>query len=233
MPFELNRIRAVLWDLDDTLFSRVEAAKCTFRQLYREKLYASCSEEQREEILEYRMQVVTPYSQASRESFERLFAKYPPETDVTWEELMQYYADHVASFSKPYEEHIRIVKKLKSMGIKQAIVTNCLPDRIPGQRMKIHNMGFEELFDVIILSGEVGITKPDPGIYHLAAQKLGVDAKECLFVGDSTETDIPGAIAAGMPSILYDYWNAGKEFENEPSVTASKNLWETFFGKET
>ncbi len=53
-------------------------------------------------------------------------------------------------------------------------------------------------FDVAIFSCDVGLAKPDPAIYHLAAERLGVEPAECFFVGDGSDGELPGAAAVGM-----------------------------------
>ncbi len=63
-----------------------------------------------------------------------------------------------------------------------------------------HNL--RHLFDTIVLSGEEGITKPDPGIFALAAERLGVDPSECIMIDDIAD-NCAGADAAGMRSVHY------------------------------
>ncbi|MET7375106.1 HAD family hydrolase [Micromonospora arida] len=53
-------------------------------------------------------------------------------------------------------------------------------------------------FDVAVLSCDVGLAKPDPAIYHLAAERLGVGPAECVFVGDGADGELAGAAAVGM-----------------------------------
>jgi putative hydrolase of the HAD superfamily len=53
-------------------------------------------------------------------------------------------------------------------------------------------------FDVAIFSSAVGLAKPDPAIYELAAGRLGVAPSECVFVGDGSDDELAGAAAAGM-----------------------------------
>lgn len=57
---------------------------------------------------------------------------------------------------------------------------------------------FENLFDVITLSYEHGYAKPHPSIFIVTSGKLGVDANQCLHVGDDPIADIQGARSAGM-----------------------------------
>lgn len=63
------------------------------------------------------------------------------------------------------------------------------------------------LFDVLVISAEVGLLKPDPKIYAYAAQKLAVDAKECAFV-DDYEDYVEAAKRVGMKAIHYRDFNA-------------------------
>ncbi len=58
--------------------------------------------------------------------------------------------------------------------------------------------------EIVIDSGLVGIDKPDPRIFHLAAERLGVQPAESVYVGDIYEIDVLGARAAGMRPILID-----------------------------
>lgn len=59
--------------------------------------------------------------------------------------------------------------------------------------------GLLELFDVVVDSGLVGVTKPDPRIFREALESLGVDAANALMVGDSLGRDMRGAEGLGMP----------------------------------
>ena len=53
-------------------------------------------------------------------------------------------------------------------------------------------------FDVAVFSCDVGLAKPDPASYHLAAERLGVEPPECIFVGDGADGELTGAAAVGM-----------------------------------
>ncbi|GHJ56944.1 hypothetical protein Nm8I071_62510 [Nonomuraea sp. TT08I-71] len=53
-------------------------------------------------------------------------------------------------------------------------------------------------FDVAVFSSDVGLAKPDPAIYRLAAERLGVAPTDCVFVGDGADGELAGAAAVGM-----------------------------------
>jgi len=72
---------------------------------------------------------------------------------------------------------------------------------------KIEALGFDKLFDAVIVAGDIGIYKPDVRIFKILLEKLGVAAKHSLFVGDTYDTDIHGAHQAGM----YTAWITREE----------------------
>jgi len=78
-----------------------------------------------------------------------------------------------------------------------ALVTNGLAEV---QRSRLARSGLAARFHAVVISGEVGIAKPDPRFFHLATRALGLSADEVLCVGDMPGTDIRGARAAGMAS---------------------------------
>jgi putative hydrolase of the HAD superfamily len=56
-------------------------------------------------------------------------------------------------------------------------------------------------FDATVFSCSVGLSKPDPRIYELASNELGVEPSDCLFVGDGANDELPGAERAGMTAL--------------------------------
>lgn len=69
------------------------------------------------------------------------------------------------------------------------------------QRPKIERFDLASYMHAIVVSEEVGVAKPDPQIFHIALRALAVAPDEALFVGDSPENDLRGAAQAGMPAI--------------------------------
>ena len=58
------------------------------------------------------------------------------------------------------------------------------------------------MFDAVVISGEVGLHKPDPEIFHLGCEKVGLAPEECVFVDDLKE-NCAGAEAVGMTAVLH------------------------------
>ena len=61
---------------------------------------------------------------------------------------------------------------------------------------------FAPLVDTAVLSYDVRLAKPDPRIYQMAVEGLGVAAEECLYVGDGTSNELSGASKTGMTAVL-------------------------------
>jgi putative hydrolase of the HAD superfamily len=66
------------------------------------------------------------------------------------------------------------------------------------------SLGVRERFAVRVISGREGIEKPDPRIFTLALERLGIDAHDAAYVGDNPEFDIAPAHALGMTPVLID-----------------------------
>jgi len=83
-----------------------------------------------------------------------------------------------------------------------ALVTNGSPDL---QRAKLTGSGLTPYFDVVIVSGEIGVGKPDARPFALALDRLGVvDRARAIMVGDSHERDLVGARNAGIRGVWID-----------------------------
>jgi epoxide hydrolase-like predicted phosphatase len=82
---------------------------------------------------------------------------------------------------------------------KTALLTNSNRGVV---REKVGEARLEECFDIVIVSADVGLVKPDPAIYDLTAEKLGVQDKECVFI-DDRKPFVEAAKGIGMTSILY------------------------------
>ena len=95
----------------------------------------------------------------------------------------------------PDEVMIAAVESVRSSGFPTGLISNSwgtgIYDRAPLQ-----------IFDATVISGEVGLHKPQPEIYELGAERLGVAAEGCVFVDDLRE-NVAGAEAVGMTALLH------------------------------
>jgi epoxide hydrolase-like predicted phosphatase len=86
-----------------------------------------------------------------------------------------------------------------------------LSNASPKLRQVLERLDVNGLFDAIVISGEVGVQKPDPGIYHLILDRLQVGPKEAIFVDDFVE-NIAAAENLGMETI---HFRAGMDWRTE------------------
>jgi putative hydrolase of the HAD superfamily len=90
--------------------------------------------------------------------------------------------------------------RLRAAGIRLAVVSNS-----EGTLEALFaDIGLGRAVDTIVDSWTVGISKPDPAIFHLALERLAVPAGAALMVGDTPATDLAGARAAGVRAALID-----------------------------
>jgi HAD superfamily hydrolase (TIGR01549 family) len=99
---------------------------------------------------------------------------------------------------RPYPDVQNFLERAVAIGVSLAVVTNGPSDL---QRDKLKVLGVGELVKAVVISGEHGVAKPDPAIFQLALDELGVDPKDAWCVGDSLATDVAGAHGAGVTAV--------------------------------
>jgi epoxide hydrolase-like predicted phosphatase len=97
----------------------------------------------------------------------------------------------------PDEAMVGAVRRAKAAGIRTGLISNSWGDGLAYDPALL-----DELFDTVVISGEVGLHKPQPEIFLLGAERLGVAPEQCVFVDDLRE-NCDGAEAVGMKAILH------------------------------
>jgi len=96
--------------------------------------------------------------------------------------IQAYHDDWIHSVVGAVSGTVNILKRLKQAGYPLYGLSNWSAETFPRARDKYD---FFDLFNNIVLSGEVGLVKPDPQIYQIMLEKIGRPAQECLFIDDS------------------------------------------------
>lgn len=75
------------------------------------------------------------------------------------------------------------------------------------QMEKVEALGLSRWFapESIVVSGAVGVAKPDPEIFRIACERVGTSPESCVYVGDSFASDVVGATSAGMPVVWFNH----------------------------
>ena len=99
---------------------------------------------------------------------------------------------------KPRPGAIETLHELRERGLRVGLITVCSED-VPEVW---DETPFPGLFDSTVFSCAVGLRKPDPRIYQLACQELGVEPADAMFVGDGANDELAGAERVGMRAVL-------------------------------
>ena len=123
-------------------------------------------------------------------------------TDIDPEEMQRRYERELGTKTWYVDDSYEIVKKLKSMGLKQYIVTNGI---IVTQQIKMKNSGFDQLIDKVFISDVIGYEKPRKEFFDIAFEELeGFEKGKALLIGDSLTSDMRGANNAGVDACWYN-----------------------------
>ncbi len=104
--------------------------------------------------------------------------------------------DRMFARIEPDPPMLEAVRRARAHGISTGLVSNSMgADRYDRSQ-------FPQLFDGVVISGDVGMHKPEPGIYVLACERVGLEPAECVFVDDLRE-NCEGAEAVGLTAVLH------------------------------
>lgn len=204
----MTALRAILFDLDDTLFDHAHASQMAMRALHAEHAahldFASFSAEHAGLLEHYHQRFLKgEYSldEARAARMTALFGHFglPIDADKAWQVSMAYRDLH--------QSHRQLVAGAGDLLEKLyceyslAIVTN---NSSAEQRAKLKHLGIAGHFKALAISEEVGATKPDARIYYAALDQLGCEPHEVVMVGDNLHADVQGAHDAGIAAIWFN-----------------------------
>ncbi|HSS33515.1 MAG TPA: HAD family phosphatase [Solirubrobacterales bacterium] len=99
----------------------------------------------------------------------------------------------------PNPEMIDLMRELKERGLRMAMLTNNVREWEPVWRPMLP---VDEIFETVVDSGFVGCRKPEPRIYEMTLERLGLPAEACLFI-DDLEPNIEGALTLGLKAVHF------------------------------
>ncbi|TXC93449.1 HAD family hydrolase [Metabacillus litoralis] len=209
----------MLFDLDDTLLNRDSAVNEIFFIILK-KCYGNVVDDT---IKKQMLQSFKGYDKAAygcndkTKAFESLFDEFPPKYRLPSHEIQDFWNNHFPYCFSIHENTISLVNSIKKY-VKVAIITNGSTER---QKAKIVNTGLNNYFDIIIISEEVGLSKPDKRIFELALSELNVKSEDAFFVGDDLEKDISGCQNGNVRGIWYNPHNKKNETDIKPYAEIS------------
>lgn len=217
------QLKAVLFDYDGTISDRTRSSYANYRILLH-AFFPDLDEHSLE--MEARLQRCILWDEygtiEKKIVMQRIRDKWKPDLDVeeAVHEWYRYFPENQV-WTENMKEVLFALKKKYHIGL----VTNGPHDR---QWPKIRKMGLEDIFETILVSEDFGSRKPDPSIYWQAAENLQVRPEECAYVGDTFETDIAGALRAGMVPIWFCGERSGVTDMDICTIHSAQELLELF-----
>ncbi|MCJ8007229.1 HAD family hydrolase [Lederbergia wuyishanensis] len=191
----------MLFDLDDTLLDRNKAVDKMFLIIL-EQCYEDVKHSAKSEMLQkFKEYDNKSYGYSDKTKvLESFFDDFPPKHRLPRNYIQDFWNHNFPYCFSINQNTINIVNAIK-MQVKVGIITNGSTQR---QKAKIINTNLNSCFDTIIISEEVGFSKPDKRIFALALNKLNVQPEDTIFVGDDIEKDIGGCQNANIKGIWFN-----------------------------
>jgi 2-haloacid dehalogenase len=124
-----------------------------------------------------------------------LIAEHPEHAEL----IEAFYGRWDEMVGEPITGTVEVAAELKRAGLRLLALSNWSAETFPRAR---HRLTFLDDFDAVLLSGHVGLIKPDPAIYHLLIERHGVDPANAIFVDDSLK-NVEAAARVGFDAIHF------------------------------
>lgn len=227
-------IKTIFFDIDNTLIDHSYAEQKALKELFENvlKRLLGCSyDEFRNSYVAINTQLWKLYNQSkvSRDDvrlgrFTKTLAHFGVidfDVHAIWNTYASYYRDHWTQI-----DHAELILDyLSSKSYVLGLISNGFTDI---QQEKLKKFKWENRFNPIVLSEQVGIQKPNKKIFEYALEKSGNNIDEVVYIGDSFETDYQGAIQAGWKFIYFSHENIKNEYKDVRHISSLKQLMEIF-----
>lgn len=221
-------LRAVLFDLDDTLVDHESAAASAVLTWAAEYGVTDAGA-----VARWAAVSDVHYSRYQRR--ELTFAEQRRErvreflvVDIDDAEADDLFADYVRLYEagwSVFDDAVPALRRARAAGLAVAVLTNGDAEH---QRFKLQKLGLAEELDLFVASSTLPAGKPDPRAFQHATAEIDVDPADAMMVGNSLEGDVLGALGAGLSAVLLDRHNM------HPNVDVPRvaTLHELHFGRD-
>lgn len=201
-------IRAVLWDIDDTIFDYTSADRAGMQAHLDNEGLPDGYESVGQALAVWREITEVQWARfaageidflGQRRDRVRTFVGRPlPDAEAD-----AWFGRHVVHYEAAWSlfPDTLPVLDLLAAEFRHAVLTN---SSIHNQDRKLRTLGVRDRFEAVVCAVELGLSKPDPGAFHAACDTLGLAPYEVAYVGDQPDIDAGGAVAAGLAGIWLD-----------------------------
>ena len=198
-------LRAVLFDIDDTLCATTEFARRARLNAVRAMLEAGLQSDE-ETVLAELAEVISEFSSNYEHHFDKLLLRLPPTAHEHLNRALVVAAGvaayHDTKFRelRPFDGVHQLFADLGTAGLRVGIITHGWTVK---QAEKLVRLGLVRLLDpqAVFISDQVGISKPNPKLYSTALRTLGLAPAESMYVGDNPAHDIAPPKSLGMITV--------------------------------
>ncbi len=157
------------------------------------------------------------YRQRLEDVFRELGLPDPVElSSGTWAHYLKLWPEQTEYFDG-VPEMLKELKKVYKLGV----ITNYMDG--PTCRVVFDKLGYNEVFDSLVVSKELGYVKPAQILFETALEETGSRPENCVMVGDTYAADVVGGNIAGMKTVLVDIYNTQQAHYGEASAVI-KNI---------
>ncbi|GGR78387.1 HAD family hydrolase [Deinococcus sedimenti] len=220
-------LRAVIFDLDDTLFDDTSCTHAGLRALAAHsglsvppaELFARHAAHIRGiDPLLFRGELTAHAARVLR--FTRLLTELGVPDPDGEAATVTYRGAYRAAWA-PLPGAAGVLRDLRAAGLRLAVLTNYVRDV---QAQKLAHFGLDALVDAVLCVEEVPAAKPDPRAYHAACAALDVTPGQAVMVGDSWEKDVQGARRAGLRAVWVNRDGQSGLDPDVPAISALADL---------
>jgi putative hydrolase of the HAD superfamily len=200
------KLKAVLFDIDDTLFSTTEFANRARRDAV-EAMRRHGLRVPAEELLRELTEAIAEFGSNFEHHFDKLLLRLPRASlrGVNWSLVVAaaIVAYHDAKFTRlaPFEDVVPALERLSRSDLLLGVITDGLEMKQAEKLIRLRVSGYFPPH-AIFISDRIGISKPNPKLFKRACEALEVPPAQAIYVGDHPIKDIDGANKAGLVTVL-------------------------------
>ena len=225
-----KRLRALFFDIDDTVYSSTDFAAGARRQAVQAMVRAGLRLDA-DALLAELDEVIQEFGSNDGRHFDRLLRRLPPEAIppdggpfIVGAGVIAYHQCKFNSFS-PFEDALEAMRRLREKGLRLGIISAGVHVKQVEKIIRLGLLAFVN-YEHVFITEAVGIAKSNPKLYVRACRSVGAPPRECGYVGDNPAIDVDVPSRLGMHTFIS---RRGGKYENAPGSSAPEHVIHNFW----